>query len=654
VSWLQTLAETYDQCNGRPEFAREPLPPIAHTTQQAHIEIVLDEHGTFRRASVVPKEESTTVVPCTEESGGRAGTRPVPHPLCDKLQYVAGDFVARGGTVTAGFVKDPTTPHREYVSRLEAWTESAYGHPKLNAILAYVREGRVIQDLADAAVLPRGQDGGIAFVHAGDRKAAPAIFRSLDRADTAFVRWRVESPSDAESAVWLDARLIQAWIDFYNSRQTKRGLCMVTGEDTTLAEQHPAKIRNAADKAKLISSNDSSGFTFRGRFSTADEACSVGFVTSHKAHNALRWLIERKQAHRAGDQVTIAWSTRGQPIPDIWENSAALDDQTADSPPAPSGGSSPGDVGQAFARRLRHAMDGFRAGLEPSDRIVVMTVDSATPGRLAILFYRELLGSEFLDRIERWHLRWTWHQYRFDAASKRPFRFVGAPSIRDITDAALGPSREGDKKRSAMKATVERLLPCIVDGRPLPRDVVEIAIRHAVNRSSFDRDRFGRQPAWEQQLGIACALYRGSRNEEYHMTLERDRTTRDYLYGRLLALAENIESSALKLADETRPTNAARLMQRFADRPYTTWAILEQGLAPYKNRLRSNKPGVLYSLERRMDEVMGLFDPDDFVSDRKLSGEFLLGYHCERGFRRSDETGNASSSLSQTDDGDQS
>lgn len=54
------------------------------------------------------------------------------------------------------------------------------------------------------------------------------------------------------------------------------------------------------------------------------------------------------------------------------------------------------------------------------------------------------------------------------------------------------------------------------------------------------------------------------------MSLDQRRTTRDYLYGRLLAIAENIESLALFVARENRDTSAAKLMQRFADHPYTT------------------------------------------------------------------------------------
>ena len=116
------------------------------------------------------------------------------------------------------------------------------------------------------------------------------------------------------------------------------------------------------------------------------------------------------------------------------------------------------------------------------------------------------------------------------------------------------------------------------------------------------------------------------------MALEQDRTSREYLYGRLLAVAENIESFALTKAEKNRDTTAARLMQRFSDRPYSTWRNIELALTPYKSRLRSSEKtaGFLFRREQLMDEILCFFQGDDFTSDQPLAGEFLLGYHCQR------------------------
>lgn len=114
------------------------------------------------------------------------------------------------------------------------------------------------------------------------------------------------------------------------------------------------------------------------------------------------------------------------------------------------------------------------------------------------------------------------------------------------------------------------------------------------------------------------------------MALETERTTRDYLYGRLLALADHIESRALHVGGESRDTTAAKLMQRFAQRPASTWRTIELALAPAKSRLRAKRGGFMHEMEKLHDQIVCAFQGNDFINDSPLSGEFLLGYHCQR------------------------
>jgi CRISPR-associated protein Csd1 len=215
-------------------------------------------------------------------------------------------------------------------------------------------------------------------------------------------------------------------------------------------------------------------------------------------------------------------------------------------------------------------------------------------------------------------------------------KFVGAPSPTDIAEAAYGHQLEGKSGAKLRKATVERLLPCIMDGQPIPRDLVVATAQRAANRAGTDKWTFDKKLGmevneWEKNLGVACALFRAHHKQRsYQMALELDRTSRDYLYGRLFAVAESIEEMALRLAKETRSTNAARLMQRFADHPYSTWRTIELSLVPYKARLESKAPVFLREKKQLLDEINWAFDAQDFVSEARLTGEFLLGYHCQR------------------------
>ncbi len=621
MSWIQKLYDTYEQCNGAPQFASHPLLPISHTTQQAHIEIVIDGIGNFRRANVVSKEDQTTLVPCTEKSGGRAGSKPKSHPLCDKLQYVAGDYRKFGGVVTVGFTKEEE-PHGSYLKDLEAWASSSYGHPKLSAVLNYVKQSQVVDDLVQEKVLHLDSQGKLLKKWEGDKKDIPAIFKVMppgSSPENAFIRWRIEIADDPQPEIWQDKSIMDAWIEYYASQQTKHGLCMVTGKDTILAEQHPAKLRKAGDKAKLISSNDSSGYTFRGRFINADQACGVSFVVTQQAHKALQWLLdfERKQAFRNGDQIIVAWAVSGKSLPDPFANSAQM--FGLESKEVDSASTYQGDAGQAFAVRLNKCIAGYRANLGSSNDIVVMALDSATKGRMAITYYRELTGSDFLDRVQTWHEAFAWHQNY-----SKDLKFVGSPSPKDITEAAYGRPKD-DTLKKLYKATVERILPCIIDDQDFPRDLMETTVRRVCNRAGLKHWEF------EKYIGIACALFKGYFKERnYQMAIETDRTTRDYLYGRLLAVADYLEYNALPREEKKRETSAARLMQRFAEQPFSTWRNIELALTPYRARLKSRCPGLLLKVDKQLDEIMVAFTVDDFTKKDRLSGEFLLGFHCER------------------------
>ena len=628
MSWLIGLYETFENNQALRQAPEDPLLPICHTTQQAHIEVVLSGKGEFLRASVVPRENNTTLIPCTEVSASRSGTKPKNHPLCDKLQYLAGDFAEYGGRVTSGFAKDPQEPYRFYLQDLRDWANSDCWHPKLRAILSYVEKGTLMGDLINYAILPVDVDGKV-LSEWTSQDEAPKIFGVLPGTQApydAFVRWVVEEPGVLETRVWCDQELIQSWIDYYVSRITHRDICYVTGNEVAVAISHPAKIRNDADKAKLISGNDSSGFTYRGRFEDDSQAVRVGFEVTQKAHNMLAWLV-RNQGFRSGDLAIVAWANVGRAIPSPVDDSinlmASLGLPLDDSPEEPE----VAYTGEEFALKLRKKILGFRQELGDFAHIYVMALDSATPGRMSISFYRELWGSEFLNRLENWHMTYAWEQnYRPRGADKDfPFAYISAPSLYDIAEAAYG-TRVDAKLRAK---TIERLLPSVIEGRPLPQDIVRTAVRRAANRIAFEEEW-----EWKKVLTIACGLYRGANIEEgYTMALDRERATRDYLYGRLLAYADNLEGWALSESDQKRPTNAAKNMNRFARSPFSTWMNLEQRLVPYRNRL---KPEQKTWLDRTLFEIMDLFDPDDFTNDRPLSGEFLLGYHCQMSaFRKS-------------------
>jgi CRISPR-associated protein Csd1 len=644
MNWIQSLYETYENCQNMIGVIEEdkegkdqiPLLPICHTTQKAQIEITLDANGNFRRARIVDKGEARTIIPCTEKSAGRTSGEAA-HPLCDKLQYLAADYQKYGGEKDHYF--------ESHVELLSNWVKS--GAPtKVRAVYEYVQKGSVIGDLVTNRVLFADQHGKLYTERpvAKDKNAPKDIFDLLAggidpktgklkswQAD-AFVRWKVEG-GDTVAEVWNDPNVIQSWVDYYSSTKKTKSLCYVTGEDSFTADQHPAKIRNDADKAKLIASgksvdkkgkikvDDGCGFTFLGRFTYPDQSATVGFATTQKAHSALRWLMNR-QGYVKGDLGVVAWATSGAKL--IQPTDDPIDALDKD---APAEESKTADTAQEVAIRLKKKIAGYCQEIGEREDVVVMAVDSATPGRLSIVYYRALKGSEFLERIENWHETCAWrHTYHAievqdekGKKKKRYIPFIGAPAPADIAESAYG-SRLDDKLK---KATIKRLLPCIVDGQPIPRDLVESVIRRASNRaglSGYD---------WSKALTIACALYRKYKHgkENFDMSLDETRNTRDYLFGRLLAIADVMEERTLSDAEKKRPTNATRYMQQFSQRPSSTWKQIHELLTPYF--MRQGDKAFYY--KRLIEQVKNLFiSPEEFTSNKPLTGEYLLAYYCQR------------------------
>lgn len=631
MSWLEKCYETYENCQqeiGIQKFQAEgdkrsyvPLLPVAHTTQLVNIEVELDQNGDFQDARLLAKDEQTTIIPCTEESSARTSGI-VPHPLVDKLQYIAADYPAYGGTKKSGW--------NLYHTQLQDWCSSPYADAKVCAVLRFLEKGCLVASLVQKHILFLDENGKMPTKWTGNKDEKPKILETLASADQteSFVRFRVGGIDLAQ-----DEAVRESFIHYYEMKQQRVDYCTVQGKQMAVSTLSPYKIRNPGDRAKLISSNDSTNYTYRGRFVTAEQALSIGYETTQKAHSALRWLIS-KQGCSNGDQTVVVWGTKGEPIPDITADSMDLGDDFAAAFAQLGQPQLPPATESEYAERFNKAIQGYGKALDEKANTVVMILDSATQGRLSIRYYRELAGSELMKNITDWHRNFAWKlNYRSAPESAEPGQkpkwkrvsFWGAPSPADIAKAAYG--EKADKK--IIQQTVERLVPCITEGKYLPRDLMLSAVHRATAG-------IGLEP-WEYQktCGIACALicgyYHRNKKENFVMTdgkyVDETIDDRSYLFGRILACAEQIERRVQSQTGETRPTNAERLRLVFVQRPAKTTALLQQKLTPYLNRMRAN--GV--SRDKRystLQELVGRLGAENYTN-KPLNELYLLGYACQ-------------------------
>ena len=658
MSWMQKLYRTYEYVQEQ-GLNDEDLALPFHMSKAVHLKVILND-----KAELVGVErfdvKKQVPIQVTEKSSKRAGSTIASYALHDSLQYIAKtagnyltieylskvaekdngkkwkEFLAGTDEYKQKFADTEKAKYKDcfefYEKQLSGWAE--FGNLKeINIVLQYIQKGSLIEDLLEKQIFSFKDN----ILSAGK-----------DDPFSLTIVWAVEISNDPHSDLWSKNSIKKQWIEYQESQSGEEReqpeLCYITGERDYAAKAYP-KIEG---NAKLVSANDTSGFTFLGRFLSDKQAVALGRDVSQKAFNMLKWLIKR-QGIRNGDQVTVAWAISGKPVPspmkDIsseidWDN---LDISAVENPDEIAAQRLPENseasldwsvnIGRAAAQIIKKKLHGYQAELKEYEQISLIMLDSATPGRMALTYYQEFLSADYFANLDAWIDDFSWYQrYSIEVPNgkkndkRTQWRFL-PPSPYSIADAVYGKSLSDTLK----KQLYARLLPVIAGGTfvPIPEDLVRQSFQAACNPNGCENWE------WQRNIGVACALYKGwrarhhdlSQRRTYPMSLDTQNRSRDYLYGRLLAVAENTESYALYLAGEKRATTAERYMQRFAEHPFTTWRNIELALKPYQERLRNNGKD---TGTQAIGEIMELFAIDDFTCDDKLSGEFLLGYHCQK------------------------
>ncbi|MBR5711003.1 MAG: type I-C CRISPR-associated protein Cas8c/Csd1 [Thermoguttaceae bacterium] len=597
--------------NGSDKGKKVVLAPLYHDIYNAIFEVHLNQNGELIGINEVPKYDQDTIIPVTIDSASRASTANAPHSLSDQLVYLS----------------DHWKPEKfnKYIDCLEAWCNSPFSHPKLKAVLTYIKKNSLLADINQ-----------ILHVELSDSN-----LKKLEK-ENRIVRFRVSIPNDTENsdACWTDKSLFECYIQYIRSDDSLReSLCYITGKQMTCANKHSKKVFPLFANAKLISSNDKSNYTYRGRFTNDFQAASIGYDSSQKIHLALKWIYSKQGTHNF-DNFFVSWETDLIPMPDIYDGTSdyliiddgedlGLSDDSQDE-------LMPDSTGYIKARTFNQALDGYRHRISDYSRMVLMTFDVITPGRISITGFREMATSDYLDKINDWHKTCSW-RHSFYKNKKRVF-YNGIPSLYDCIRLIYGresgannPKIElkskGNKINPVLKQGFQRLLPCILDGKQIPIDIVRTAIQRASSPMSYQRYN------WEQVLAVACSLVKkyhfekSKHKEDFTMDLDESCTDRSYLYGRLLAVADRIEYQTFDKNDDKRQTNAKRFMSSFAKRPFQVWQKIEEKLQPYLMKL--SKPSrIFYS--QLLDTIHNQFeDTQQYASSESLNGLYLLGFHSQ-------------------------
>ena len=579
---MQKAVETYD-CHaalaGVPDAMRETLTPISHIVQNAQIEVTIDANGNFISAAAVVKDkkserdETKTIIPATYKSSIRAKS-PCAHPLSDKLSYL---------------IPSSTERHDLYLKQLSDWANSEYSHPKVMAVLKYIESESLLDDLERNGLVTKDSNG------------------ELDaRYDDDFVRWRVTGDG-AVAPCWEDKSLIEAFIAYSEMLRdgSDSALCMITGEVLPIIEKHPKGVVSASYGAKLISANDSSNFTYRGRFAEPSQAATISYVASQKAHNALRWVVAN-QGVIIGGRTFVCWNPKGKDVPNAMHSLLSVKDSQEKA-------ATPSD----YKKQLADAVNGWKLNLPDNEDVIIASFDAATTGRLSVTYYNELRASDFIDRLAHWQQTCCWENNQFGYQS---------PSVRQIAQCAFGVERTEwlDVDDRILKEQVQRLLHCVIDKAPMPSDIVQALMHRASMPLAYNN--INRRKILFTACAAIYAYRTQAKKEEWTMSLDKEKKDRSYQFGRLLAVMEKVERDTY--TDESREPNAIRMQSVFCEKPFHTTNIISGRLEPYFNKLSPSSRAYYRSLIGKIMEELSNYD--DAQLNRPLGDTYLMGYYLQR------------------------
>lgn len=585
------------------------LLPLYHTSMRSRgndvIQVTLTKNGQLLRAEYLPQDE-IIVFPVTNDSVARSGKYPPSHPLVDKISYML--------------------PENKEVNELYQNTFGKWYHSIENdEIKSYLK---IIKDFVWKEKFIDSILGNIYGIDGYERKGLEVSYREkksdknkkidlskifLTFAITDFIGYKTVSVTDYVA-------LHNNYIEYVESQNIKQGKCNISEEIQQLTSKHRGLMGNA----KLISVSNNIE-TYKGRFENGSDIIQIGYKTSEKIHLMLKYLLENKNSRRwlGGQQYLINWFSEDIP------NKIQLDFMTSmfrdfgdkkenkDATPVVSAANKV--VGDSFITGKRM--------FDKDSNYYVAIIDKASNGRISLKYFRELKVSQLQSNLEKWHENYSWNLYHknFDKMIRT------TPSISQIILTAYGIERnkklelDNDNfKKDQFQNLVIRLL----DGQPMPENIqtaLDMNIRKRLNYPN----------TWSQIQFTALALFSHYRGGTSSM-LDRENNDRSYLFGRLLAVLDQIEAATYAVDGENRRiTNAQKFWTSYTSHPATMMQTLIEKTKNYERTLSNSKPGLFHKLEKEKGEIINLLSM--YLSDQKelnksLDYQFIFGYYAEMQF----------------------
>ncbi|WP_117280464.1 type I-C CRISPR-associated protein Cas8c/Csd1 [Streptococcus intermedius] len=590
------------------------LLPLYHTSLKSNgkniIIVKLDQDGSFYKAEFMA-DNQTIIFPVTGDSVARSGSNPAPHPLVDKFSY----YVSEAN-------QSQYDNFHEQLANWIAYCEEGEVKDFLIKIQQFILQPDFLNDILHSLFGEdyRREGWKITYLDStGKDKTLDLSAYFLEFSIVQFHGFKDESVTSYKA-------LHQSFISFMTANQDNLRTCNISGRMEQITNKHRGLMGNA----KIISVSNK-GEAYKGRFREREDVFSVGYETSEKIHLMIKYLLENKNSSTwlGSSQYLINWfsddlvnESQLDIVKPIFNDLFEDDEEESLVPIRPNEESR--QIGSSFIKGQK------LFGNDATYYIAIL--NKTSNGRIALKYFRQLQVSQLLKNLESWQENYSW-----EAKTKAGDYKIKIPIFNEIINVAYGVDREryleldNDAFRSDQ---YQQLVTALIDGNPMPSTIVKKLEANIKQRQKYPKH-------WSQVQQISLAILHKQYGREFKPMLDHENTNRSYLFGRLLAIFELMESKKYEIEnpnkdkkESNRITNAERYWNAYTSQPAKLMMNLTNKIKPYEEAVRLNAYGIFHKLDKERAEIVQLLSPLMAKKDINdpLDYQFIFGYYAEKQF----------------------
>ncbi len=587
---------------------KNKLLPIYHSSLKSNgkniISVSLDKKGNFIKADFLSDGE-VIIYPVTFDSMARSGKDPAPHPLVDKLSYYVSDI--------------NQSQYNSYHNQLNDWIQLCQDE-QVKAYLTIIQKFILQSDFLNLVL------HSLFGEEVKQEKLQVTYGKKEIDLSSCFIEFVVDNFIDYSTiSVTNYKALHEDYIKYVEILKGQMVVCNISGRKEPLAIKHRGLLGNA----KLISVSNNAEM-YKGRFKEREDVFTVGTKTSEKIHLMLKYLLENDHTNTwlGGAQYLVNW------FDDDLTNESQLDitssiieevDEWSTLPSivTPVRESVPFHIGETNQQISDSFIRGIKKFNDDSNYYVAI-INKTSNGRISLKYYREIATSRLLENLNSWQNDYSWE------SSRKGGYCLKTPSFAEIIKVTYGVDREcflevdNDSFRSVQ---YQQLVTSLLDGQGIPLSIVK-------KLESNLKQRYKYPNHWYQVQQVSLAILHKQNGRNFSPMLNHEIQDRDYLFGRLLAIYELLETQRYKIDGDSqeRVTNAERYWTAYTGQPAKMMNHLENKVKPYEETLKLNCPGIFNKLNKERREVIELLSPKFMEKDfnQPLDYKFIFGYYAEK------------------------